>query len=221
MLDNCLTLLYNDSTMAKEDFIGIRVSKEFKEHLQREAKRKRVSLATYIQEHFEDNFRDVRSVNNLLIENAKDERPEYWKQGENNPLLGILEKFAETYPADFLNPMGIGKTDIDFHIVFMLGLIAHATREAVSYFDSIKEDRKKDAAGKFFYMAEAIAENLNKFKSKDKDTQLFIISEIRNLIELLSFHFTSQAFAKDSFLTIKTELDKTEKALRVEIENGK
>ena len=204
--------------MAKDDILSLRVDKEFKKHLQREAKRKGVSLAKYIELHFEDNFRDTKSLVHMLIENAKDERPEYWKQLEGNPILRKLEFFGEAYLTDFLHPMGSGDYEPTRHGLFMLERIMYLIGDTANLFETIDEKYRQDAAENYFGMVEAVAKNLNKFKSAEPDTQKYIISAIKELIELLSFNFTSSAFAKESFVKIKEELDKTEKILLREIE---
>ena len=67
----------------------------------------------------------------------------------------------------------------------------------------------------------ALAENLNKLKSKDKEEQKQNRLELKSIIETFAFYFTSKAFEKDSFVRIKAELDKTEETLLHDIEKAK
>ena len=54
-------------------------------------------------------------------------------------------------------------------------------------------------------------------KSKDKETQERIIDMKRELAEKTSYHFTALAFEKESYNTIKRELEKVRNELIKEL----
>jgi len=203
--------------MAKDEFIGIRVSKEFKKYLQRESKRKGLSLSEYIEHHTEDNFKETKKHIQNLIERAKEDRPEFWEEAEKTQITKEFERLVGEIVSDMLHPMN--DTKPYYHPVFMLSFLGRILKSTIVNLDSINDEYKREAASEFLYTGELLAENLNKIKSGDKEEQKWIISEIKNIIESFAFYFTSMAFAKDSFVKIKDELDKTEKSLLKDIES--
>ena len=90
--------------MAKEEFIGIRVSKEFKKFLQREAKRKGMSLSEYIEFHTDDNFKLTQKHSQDLLERAKEDLPSFWSEAEKSQVTKEFEKMIPLMISDFLNP---------------------------------------------------------------------------------------------------------------------
>lgn len=202
--------------MAKDEFIGIRVSKEFKKFLQRESKRKGMSLSEYIESHSEDNFRNTKKHIQNLVERAKEERPDFWEEAEKCKITTEFEQFVPEIVSDILHPLN---NNPKVHPVLLLGSIPHILQRTIVSLDSVDDEYKMMAVGHFLSTGEKLAENLNKLKSNNKEEQAHIISEIKKIIETFVFYFTSMAFAKDSFVAIKRELDKTEKILLQGIES--
>ena len=202
--------------MAKEEFIGIRVSKEFKKFLQREAKRKGMSLSEYIEFHTDDNFKLTQKHSQDLLERAKEDLPSFWSEAEKSQVTKEFEKMIPLMISDFLNP--INRTNPTLHPAFMLLYIPLLVKNTIVHIDSIDDEHKRDAVSKYLSAGKIIAENLNKLKVKDKDEQKTIISTMKDMIETFAFSFTSLAFEKESFLKIKNELDKVEKSLLKDIE---
>lgn len=201
--------------MAKDEFIGIRVSKEFKKFIQGEAKRKGLSLSEYIESHTDDNFKLTRKHLQDLLERAKEDTPTFWIEAEKYKITKVFEEFIPDMATDFLNP--INHTNPSFLPAFMLMYIRMLVKDTIGHIDSIEDEHKRRAIEHYLSAGKVIAENLNKFKVKDKDEQKYLISEMKDMIETFAFSFTSMAFAKDSFVTIKKELDKTEKTLLEEV----
>jgi hypothetical protein len=201
--------------MAKDTTIGIRVSKEYKAYIQKEAKRRGMSLTEFIQSHTEDEFRETKRNIQSLIERAKEQRQAYWSEAEKAQITKEFEKFVPEIVSDFIHPLG---HDPHFHPINMLLSISGILKDTIMNLDSLEEENKKYAFIRFLDMGKIIADNLNKFKSDDKEVQKVIVSQLKQLIEAFVFYFTSMVFAKDSFVKIKDELDKTEKILINEIE---
>lgn len=202
--------------MAKDEFIGMRVSKEFKKFIQGEAQRKGLSLSEYIESHTDDNFKLTRKHLQDLLERAKEDLPTFWSEAEKYQITKVFERFIPDMATDFLNP--INRANPTFHPAFMLMYVSMLVKDTIAYIDSIEDDHKRHAMVNYLSAGKSIAENLNKFKVKDKEEQKFLISEMKDMIETFAFSFTSMAFEKDSFLKIKQELDKVEKTLHKGIE---
>ena len=108
--------------MAKEEFIGIRVSKEFKKFIQGEAKRKGMSLSEYIESHTDDNFKLTKKHFESLLERAKEDLPTFWSEAEKYRITKEFEEIIPGMVSDFLNPMN--RTNPALHPAFML-MYAH------------------------------------------------------------------------------------------------
>lgn len=204
--------------MAKDEFIGIRVSREFKKFLQRESKKKGMSLSEYIEYHSKDEFMNTKKHIQNLIERAKEDRPEFWEEAEKVQFTKDFENTMPIIMTDLLHPLN---NNPYYHPILVLNSLVFLFNSTLHHFDTIHEDYRRSAAMKIFQMGELFAKNINKIKSKNKDEQAEIISELKGILESFAFNFTSMAFAKDSFLKIKDELDKTEKMLLKDIEGGK
>jgi hypothetical protein len=203
--------------MAKDEFIGIRVTKEFKKFIQREAKRKGVSLSEYIEDHTDDNFKLTRKHFETLLERAKEDLPAFWVEAEKFQITKEFEKILPLLVSDFLNP--INRTEPRFHPAFMLMYVHLIIKNTIGHIDMLDDEYKRKAIGDYLSAAEVIAKNLNLLKTPDKDEQKQIISELKDVIETFAFNFTSMAFEKESFVKIKGELDKVEKTLHKDIES--
>lgn len=201
--------------MTKDQFIGIRISKESKKLLQQEAKRKGMSLSEYLETTSTDKFEDTKKHIQDLIARAKADRPEFWEEAEKSQILREYESLMPNIVSDLLNPLG---HDPHHHAVLMMNFIPLAMRNCVVNLDTVHSDWKRQASSKLIDASKLLAENLNKLQGKDKEEQIEVIKEIKQLIESFAFSFTSLAFAKDSFLKIKGELDKTEKSLLGDLE---
>ena len=203
--------------MAKDEFIGLRVTKEFKKFIQREAKRKGVSLSEYIEEHTDDNFKLTRKHFETLLERAKEDLPSFWIEAEKYQITKEFEKFIPLLVSDFLNP--VNRTRPRFHPAAMLLSIPQIMKNTIVHLDTIDDEYKSQAVGHFLSAAQIIAENLNKLKTPDDEREKNIVSDLKNVIETFAFYFTSMAFEKDSFVKIKAELDKVENILHKDIES--
>src|SRR5208283_5227774 len=98
--------------MAKDEFIGIRVSKEFKKFLQGEAKRKGMSLAEYIEFHTDDNFKLTKKHFENLLERAKEDLPTFWSEAEKYQITKAFEEIIPGMVSDFLNPLNRRNPDL-------------------------------------------------------------------------------------------------------------
>jgi hypothetical protein len=201
--------------MAKDEFIGIRVSKEFKKFLQRESKRKGMSLSEYIEYYAKDEFLNIKKHIQNLIERAKEDRPEFWEEAEKVQFTKDFENTIPIIMTDLLHPLN---NNPYYHPILVLNSLTLLFSSTIMHFDTLHENYRRPAYQKILYMGEILAKNLNKIQSKNKEEQEEIISELKGLIESFVFSFTSMAFAKDSFVKIKEELDKTEKVLLKDIE---
>lgn len=201
--------------MAKDEFIGIRVSTEFKKLIQGEAKRKGMSLAEYIESHVDDSFNLTRKHFQNLLEKAKTDLPTFWSEADKYEITKVFERVITDMATDFLNP--INRTKPNFHPVFMLMYVDMLVKNTIVHINSIEEEHKRYAMDHYLTAGKDIAENLNKMKVKNKDEQVYLITKMKDMIETFAFSFTSMAFGKDSFVTIKKELDKTEKILLEEV----
>jgi hypothetical protein len=204
--------------MAKDEFIGIRVSKEFKKFIQREAKRKGMSLSEYIEKHADESFKLTKQHIQALLERTKEDSPTFWAEAEKCRITKEFENFILMLATDFLIP--INRANPHVHPVHMLSFIPMILKNTIVNMDSVDDEYKIMAAGKFLYAGQILAENLNKLKTKDREDRKHIISEMKNIIETFVFYFTSMAFEKDAFVKIKTELDKTEKILLKDIDKA-
>jgi hypothetical protein len=205
--------------MAKDDFIGIRVSKGFKKFLLGEAKRKGMSLSEYIEFHTDDNFKLTKKHLESLLERAKEDLPDFWSEAEKYQIVKEFEKIIPMMATDFLNP--IKRTLPSLLPAFMLLYIPLLVKNTIVHIDAINEEHKSQAIHNYLSAGKIIAENLNKLKIRDSEEQKVIISAMKDMMETFAFSFTSMAFEKDSFVKIKVELDKTEKTLLHDIEKVK
>src|SRR3990172_3578380 len=122
--------------MAKDEFIGIRVSKEFKKFIQRESKRKGMSLSEYIESHSEDNFKNTKKHIQNLVERAKEERPDFWKEAEKSKITKEFEQFIPEIVSDILHPLN---NNPKVHPVLLLGSIPHILQRTIINLDSIDD----------------------------------------------------------------------------------
>ncbi len=175
-----------------------------------------MSLSEYIEEHTDDNFKLTRKHFETLLERAKEDLPSFWIEAEKSQIIKEFERFIPLLVSDFLNPLN--RANPHLHPSLMLLSIPSILKNTIVHLDTIDEPYKRQAVGHFLSAAEILAENLNKLKTTDKEDQKHIVSDLKNVIETFTFYFTSMAFAKDSFVKIKEELDKTEKILLQDIE---
>ncbi len=197
--------------MAKDEFIGIRVSKEFKKLLQKGAKSKGMSLSEYIEKHADDSFKLTKQHIQTLLERTKGDLSTFWTEAEKCRITKEFENFILMAVTDFLIP--VNRANPSLHPVHMLTFIPMILRNTIVNMDSVDDEYKIMAARRFLDAGQILAENLNKLRAKDPEDQKDIISEMKNIIETFAFYFTSMAFEKDAFVKIKAELDKTEKIL--------
>lgn len=205
----------------KEEFVGIRISKEFRTFLEKKAKEKGISLSKLIDERLIDSFKEDKEFILNTINKRKQERPIFWKELDKSPIIREFENYIASLYTDFLNPLN--KVKADYQPVILIGWISHILNATIKHFDSIPEEHKRMAAGEFIeLLGKALIEGLAYIKSNDKETQGYIIDMKKNLAEKACYHFTALAFAKDSYIKIKTELEKVCDELLKELkENSK
>ena len=203
--------------MAKKDeFVGIRISKELKTFLEKRAKKNGISLSRLIDESLLDSFKEDKEFILNNINKRKQERPVYWKELDKSPIIREFEIYIASLYTEFLNPLN--KTKTDLQPVLLLNWISHILSATIKHYDSISEEYENEAAGKFIEsLGKDLIEGLAYIKSNDKKTQGEIIDMKMDLTEKACYHFTALAFAKDSYIKIKTELEKVRKELLKEL----
>ena len=200
----------------KEEFVGVRISKEFKAFLEKRAKKKGISLSRLIDESLIDSFKEDQEFILNTINKKKQERPVFWKELDKSPIIREFEDFIASFYTEFLNP--INKTDTDLHPVLLINWINFILKATIKHYDSISEEYKRQAASHFIEsLGQNLIEGLAYIKSNDKETQGEIIDMKMDLAEKACYHFTALAFAKDSYIKIKTELEKVRKELLKEL----
>ena len=204
------------SISKKDEFVGIRISKEFKFFLEKRAKKKGMSLSRLIDESLIDSFKEDKEFIQNIFSKRKQERPVFWKELDKSPIIREFEDFIAILYTEFLNPLN--KTQTDLQPVLLLNWISHILSATIKHYDSISEEYEDQAAGKFIEsFGRDLIEGLAYIKSKDKETQGKIIDMKMDLAEKACYHFTALAFAKDSYIKIKTELEKVRKELLNEL----
>jgi hypothetical protein len=74
--------------MTKDEFIGVRVSKEVKDKLRKEAEKEGMSISRYFESCIKGNFQEPELIVESLIADAKEQNPDYWqlrKSGKEEP----------------------------------------------------------------------------------------------------------------------------------------
>lgn len=205
--------------LKKEDTIVMRIGKEHKTFLQKKAKEMGVSLSKLIEESLHDTFKSDKEQILDLINKRKQERPTYWKTLDKSPIAREFENYIASLFTEFVNPIS---RDPWSQPVVLIGWISDLLQAATKHFDSITEENKRLAADYIIGTGNTLIDGLAYVKSKDKETQERIIEMKRELAEKASYHFTALAFEKESFNTIKRELEKVRNELLKELkENSK
>lgn len=198
----------------KEEIIIMRIGKEYKAFLQKKAKEKGVSLSKLIEERLHDTFKSDKEQILDLINKKKQERPIYWKTLEESPIVRGFENYIASLFTEFVNPIS---KDPFYQQVVLLGWINHLIDATIKHFDSLSEENKKLAAGYVIMAGKTLIDGLAYMKANDKETQEHIINIKEELAEKACYHFTALAFAKDSYIKIKTELEKVRDELIKEL----
>lgn len=189
----------------KEDIIIMRISKESKAFLKKKAKEKGVSLSKLIEERLDDTYKTDKEQILSLISRRKQYRPALWAELEKSPIVREFEGFITTLFTEYINPMS---KDVKYQPIVLLGWIQHILKETIKHFDTVKEEDKERAAQQFIGVGEVLIDGLAHIKSQNKETQEKIIRMKTDLAEKISYHVTALAFAKDSYINIKSELEK-------------
>jgi hypothetical protein len=197
----------------KDDFIGIRISKELKERFQKEAKKQGLTLSEYFESCVKGQFLESKYAVQSMIAEAQEKNPEFWKKAKKAALVRDLEHLIPILVSDFVMPQG-DPNGIPLHMTYLIQDLVISVLNSV---DSVTNLYRGATCSYALGIGKSIADNVSKLKSKDKEEQKRIIEELKEVIETFVFGFTSMAFAKDSFLTIKAELEKTEKILLEDI----
>lgn len=195
-------------TRKKDDFIGIRISKELKQKFQKEAKKQGLTLSEYFESCVKGQFLESKYAVQSMIAEAKEKRPEYWEKTQKTPLTRDLEHLIPILVSDFVIPPSANPDGMPVHISYLIG---HLVKSVLNNIDTVKY--KGEVCSNAVRIGKYIADNVGRLKAGDRTEQERIIKDLKEVIETFVFNFTSMAFAKDSFLTIKAELEKTEKIL--------
>lgn len=190
----------------KEEFIGIRVTKELRASLEKKAKEKGMSLSRLIEEGLDDTYHSDKERILSLIKKRKQERPEYWKELDKSPITREFEDFIGTMFTEFVNPVS---RDTKHQPVILIGWIEHLLNSVIKHFDSVPETHKFEAARLFINsIGGTLIEGLKHIKSKNNKTQSELIDLESNFVEKVCFHFTSRALAKESYEAMKKEIER-------------
>lgn len=189
----------------KEEFIGIRVSKELRSSLEKAAKKKGISLSRFIEEGLHDTYHSDKERILSLINKRKQERPEYWKELDKSPITREFEDFIGTMFTEFVNPIS---KNTKHQPVILIGWIEHLLNSTIKHFDSVPETHKLEAARLFIdSIGGTLIEGLKHIRSKNSKTQSELIELERNFVEKVCFHFTSRALAKESYEAMKKDIE--------------
>ncbi|OHB36594.1 MAG: hypothetical protein A2Y09_01260 [Planctomycetes bacterium GWA2_39_15] len=200
--------------MAKEEFISLRVSKELRDFLEAKAKKRGVKLSKLIEDELSDTYKTDNAQILNIISKRKQERPEYWNKFEKSPIAKKFETFISMIFTEFVNPIS---NDPEHQPVVLLGSIQNILKETINHFGSIPEEHRRLAADTLMSVGEVLIDGFVFIKSNDRETQEHIIDMKKNLVEKACYHFTALAFAKDSYIKIKTELEKVRDELIKEL----
>lgn len=198
----------------KEDIIIMRIGKEQKAFLQKKAKKMGVSLSRLIEESLHDTFKSDKEQILDLINKRKQERSTYWKTLDESPITRGFENYIASLFTEFVNPIS---RDPWYQPVVLMGWIDNLLRTTTKHFDSITEENKKLAADYIIAAGKTLIDGLAYVESKDKETQEYILDLKREFAEKASYHFTALAFQKESYNTIKRELEKVRDKLVKEL----
>ncbi len=195
--------------MAKDEFIGIRVSKEFKDRLKKSASNKGVSIAQYIESSLYGDLEVPKRIVESMIVTSKENNPKYWKQAEKSAFLRNLEWQLPMMVSDYISPQGNPRQNsvqMAYYITDMYKTILNN----IEY----EEDINKQIISSFaIESGKHLANDIGKLKVKNKEDQEIIIKQIKEVLDTFIFNFTAMGFAKNSYEIIKKELDKTEKQI--------
>ncbi|GAX62377.1 post-segregation antitoxin CcdA [Candidatus Scalindua japonica] len=198
----------------KEDIIVMRIGKEHKAFLQKKAKEMGVSLSKLIEESLHDTFKSDKEQILDFINKRKEERPTYWKTLDESPIARGFENYIVSLFTEFVNPISRNPWS---QPVVLLGWIKQLLEVTIKYFDSIPEENKKMAADYIIMAGKTLIDGFTYVESEDKETQEHIIDMKKELAEKASYHFTALAFEKESYNTIKRELEKVREKLVKEL----
>jgi len=200
----------------KEDFIGFRISRELKTSLEKKAKEKGVSLSRLIEENLNDTYKSDKEHITHLIAQKEQERPVYWEELYKSPIAKEFRDYVGTIFTEFSNPIS---RNPQYQPVILLLWINHILQSTIKHFDTVPDEYKREAADKFLAIGETLVNGLSNIKAEDSETEEHIINLKKTLAEKACHHFTSLAFAKDSYKTIKAELEKVSNDLLNELKD--
>ena len=194
----------------KDDFIGIRISKDLKERFQKEAKKQGLTLSEYFESCVRGQFGESKYAVQSMIEEAHEKKPDYWEKARKAALIREIEYLLPIFVSDFVMPQGADPHGV---VLLMIHSIKDFMRAVVNNIDTVSPMYQGAVSQDALEMGRMVADNIGKFKAEDSDDQKTLIKNLKELIESFVFNFTSMAFAKESFLKIQSELEKTEKIL--------
>lgn len=198
----------------KEDFIGFRISRELKTSLEKKAKAKGVSLSRLIEENLNDTYKSDKEHITALIAQKEQERPVYWEELYKSPIAKEFRDYVGTIFTEFSNPIS---RNPQHQPVILLLWINHILQATIKHFDTVPDEYKREAADKFLAIGETLVNGLSNIKAVDSETEEHIINLKKAFVEKACHHFTSLAFAKDSYKTIRAELEKVSNELLNEL----
>lgn len=201
-------------TGKKEELIGLRVSKEFKEFLKKKADEKGLSLSELLENNLVSTYKTDKEIILEMIDRHKREQPLYWEQLSKSPILRVYEEYIPTLIAEFLNPIANNIKNQPVQMMLWIECIINATTK---HFDSIDDEYKSKGARQFFGVANSVIEAFPTIKAKDKELQEEIIKMKIDMAERICYQLTTMVFAKDSYNTIRAELEKVQVELLKEL----
>ncbi len=206
-IDNANRYVYTNkfSMPKKADIIIMRVGKEHKAFLQKKAKEKGVSLSKLIEKSLHDTFKSDKEQILDLISKRKQERPEYWKALDESPIVRGFENYIASLYTEFVNPIS---RDPGSQAVVLMGWVNQLLEVTIKHFDSISEENKKLAADYILMAGKTLIDGFAYVESEDDKVQEHIIDMKREFAEKASYHLSALAFEKESYSTIKRELEK-------------
>lgn len=203
--------------MPKDEFIGVRVSKEVKEKLRKEAKKEGMSISRYFESCIKGSFQEPVLIVESLIADAKEQDPGYWKEARKSPIVRQFEEFLPILISDFVSPEQKDPKHLPYHMNAITTTLQGAI---INNIDSISKPFHIAACFRILETCRITAENLNKFKGSIPDDQELLVKEIRGIAEKFAYFLASSAFNKPAFEKVKKELDALEKELLAEIKKN-
>lgn len=198
----------------KEEFIGIRIDKEFKSILQKKAKKKGISLSELLTLHLGDLYQSDKEQIQSLIKMKKEERPLFWEEYDQSTIATVMQEQIVKLYVDYFNPTS---TNTEFQPYASITVIASFMRSIMKHFESVPDECKCAALCSIMCIGEAFIDCLAYIKSKDPEMQKSIIDGKAKIFEQIAYHFTAMALDKNSYMEFKRKIEEIQSALIYEL----